>query len=76
MSTINEQMLKAIKEEMDLVISSGQEKVIVDYDKAQRVAQMVANLSTEEQDAQNLTSQYIAGIKQICQWPGVIKNGL
>ena len=37
MSTINEQMLKAIKEEMDLVISSGQEKVIVDYDKAQRV---------------------------------------
>lgn len=67
MSTINEQMLKAIKEEMDLVISSGQEKVIVDYDKALRVAQMVANLSTEEQDAQNLTSQYIAGIKQICQ---------
>lgn len=67
MSTISEQMLKAIKEEMDLVISSEQEKVIVDYDKALRVAQMVANLSTEEQDAQNLTSQYIAGIKQICQ---------
>ena len=33
MSTINEQMLKAIKEEMDLVISSEQEKVIVDYER-------------------------------------------
>lgn len=64
---IQEEMLKEIIKEIDDTINLGNEKVLVNNDKAKQVAEMLTSLSTNStRDADELTAQYIARIKTIC----------
>ena len=63
---IQDEMYKAIEQEIDKTIAEGREKVIVKYDRAKEVAKMLTELSTDKKDADTLTNQYIARIRNIC----------
>lgn len=63
---IQDEMYKAIEQEIDKTIAEGREKVIVKYERAKEVAKMLTELSTDKRDADTLTSQYIARIRNIC----------
>ena len=63
---IQDEMFKQIKEEIDLVVKEGREKVLVDVDKAKLVAKMLTQLSVEKNEAESLVNQYMANIKNIC----------
>lgn len=63
---IQDEMYKLIELEVDQTVKAGKAKVVVDYDKAKLVAKMLTNLSTDTNDADSLTNQYIAQIKIIC----------
>lgn len=63
---IQDEMYKLIEQEIVQTVEAGREKVIVDYEKAKIVAQMLTDLSTNVSDADSLTNQYIAQIKIIC----------
>lgn len=63
---IQDEMYKAIEKEITQTVESGTEKVYVNYEKAKEVAKMLTELSTNVGDAETLTSQYIANIKNIC----------
>lgn len=63
---IEEKMYAAIEKEIDVTIQNDKQKIYVDYDKAKAVAEMLTHLSTDSADAESLTNQYIAQIKQIC----------
>lgn len=63
---IQDEMYKAIEKEIDQTIESGNEKITVDFEKAKEVAKMLTDLSTNTADADALTNQYIANIKNIC----------
>ncbi len=63
---IQDEMYKAIEQEIDETIESGNEKITVDFNKAKEVAKMLTDLSTDSGDADALTNQYIANIKNIC----------
>lgn len=63
---IQDEMYKLIEQEIVQTVETGREKVIVDYEKAKIVAQMLTDLSTNVSDADSLTNQYIAQIKIIC----------
>lgn len=63
---IQDEMYKAIEKEINQTVESGTEKVSVNFEKAKEVAKMLTNLSTSAGDADALTNQYIANIKNIC----------
>ena len=63
---IQDEMYIAIEQEIDKTIAEGREKVIVKYDRAKEVAKMLTELSTDKRDADTLTNQYIARIRNIC----------
>jgi hypothetical protein len=63
---IQDEMYKAIEQEIDKTIAEGREKVIVKYERAKEVAKMLTELSTDKKDADTLTNQYIARIRNIC----------
>ena len=63
---IQDEMYKAIEQEIEKTIAEGREKVIVKYDRAKEVARMLTELSTDKRDADTLTNQYIARIRNIC----------
>lgn len=63
---IQDEMYKLIEQEIVQTVEDGKEKVVVDYEKAKNVAQMLTDLSTNTSDADSLTNQYIAQIKIIC----------
>ena len=63
---IKDEMLRQIVSEIDQTVDGGNQKVIVDYDKAKLVAKMLTDLCMSQVPAENLTNQYIAGIKNIC----------
>lgn len=63
---IQDKMYEQIEQEIDKTVEAGKEKVIVDYNKAKLVAKMLTELSTGPSDAETLTNQYIANIKNIC----------
>lgn len=63
---IQDEMYKAIEKEIDQTVESGTEKVSVNFEKAKEVAKMLTDLSTSAGDAEALTNQYIANIKNIC----------
>lgn len=65
--SIQEEMYKAIETEIDKTVAAGKEKVIVNNDKAKRVARMLTELSVDKADADSLVNQYIANIKNICK---------
>ena len=59
-------MYKLINKEIDQTVETGKEIRSVDITKAKEVAQMLTSLSTDTGDADTLTNQYIANIKNIC----------
>ena len=65
--SIQEEMYKAIETEIDKTVAAGKEKVIVNNDKAKRVARMLTELSLSSADADSLVNQYISNIKNICK---------
>lgn len=63
---IQDEMFKLIEKEINQTIEKGKEVRTVDIDKAKEVAKMLTSLSTDLADADTLTNQYIANIKNIC----------
>lgn len=63
---IQDEMYKLIEREIDATISEGKEVRTVNTLKAKEVAKMLSGLSTDPGEADNLVSQYIANIKNIC----------
>lgn len=63
---IQDVMYKAIIDEIDRTVEVGAEKVIVNLDKAKSVAKVLTELSIGNGSADDLTNQYIAMIKNIC----------
>lgn len=63
---IQDEMYKAIEKEINQTVELGNEKIIVNFEKAKEVAKMLTELSTNVGDADTLTNQYIANIKNIC----------
>ena len=65
--SIQEEMYKAIETEIDKTVAAGKEKVIVNNDKAKKVARMLTELSVSKADADSLVNLYISNIKNICK---------
>ena len=65
--SIQTEMFKAIETEIDKTVAAGKEKVIVDNDKAKKVARMLTELSGSKSDPDTLVNQYISNIKNICK---------
>ena len=65
--SVQTEMFKAIETEIDKTVAAGKEKVIVDNDKAKKVARMLTELSVSKSDADTLVNQYISNIKNICK---------
>lgn len=63
---IQDEMYRLIEQEIQQTVEAGKERVIVNYDKAKEVARMLTSFSTETSDADSLTNQYIANVKNIC----------
>ena len=63
---IQDEMYKAIEKEINQTVESGSEKVVVNLEKAKEVAKMLTDLSTSAGDADALTNEYIANIKNNC----------
>lgn len=63
---IQDEMFKLIEDEIDVTVETGKEKVLVNKDKAKKVAKLLTSLSTDKAEANNLVNQYIAQIKIIC----------
>ena len=63
---IQDEMYKMIAQEIDLVVKEEREKVLVDINKAKKVAKMLTELSMEKTEADSLVNQYMANIKNIC----------
>lgn len=64
---IQDEMYKAIEQEIEKTIAEGKEKVEVKKEKAKEVARMLTELSIDPKDADYLTNQYISRIKNICK---------
>ena len=63
---IQDEMYKMIEQEIDLFVKEEREKVLVDIDKAKKVAKMLTELSVDKSEADSLVNQYMANIKNIC----------
>lgn len=63
---IQDEMYKLIEKEINQTMEAGKEIRTVNIEKAKEVAKMLTNLSTDVSDADTLTNQYIANIKNIC----------
>ena len=64
---IQDEMYKAIVKEIETTIDVKKRKIAIDVDKAKEVAEMLTELSIGSGDAESLTNQYIANIKNICK---------
>ena len=65
--SIQEEMFKSIEAEIDRTVKEGKEKVIVNNDRAKKVARMLTELSVSKADADSLVNEYISKIKNICK---------
>lgn len=63
---IQDEMYKLIEKEITETLDKKKEVKVVNIDKAKEVARMLTGLSTDSNNAENLVSQYIANIKNIC----------
>lgn len=63
---IQDEMYKLIEKEITETLEKKKEVKVVNIDKAKEVARMLTGLSTDSNNAENLVSQYIANIKNIC----------
>ncbi len=64
---IQDEMYKQIEQEIDSLIVADKFNLVGKEEKAKRVAEMLAGLSVDPRDAENLVNQYIAQIKNICR---------
>lgn len=64
---IQDEMYKMIEKEINQTVAEDRQNIIVDYEKAKVVAKMLAELSTEREDADSLVNQYMAQIRNICR---------
>lgn len=64
---IQDEMYKQIEQEIDSLIVADKFNLVGKEEKAKRVAEMLAGLSVDPRDADNLVNQYIAQIKIICR---------
>ena len=63
---IQDEMYRLIELEINQTLAADKQVRYVNYDKAREVARMLTSLSTDVSDADSLTNQYIANIKNIC----------
>ena len=63
---IQDEMYKMIEQEINHVVKNGEEKVLVNNDKAKKVAKVLTELSVSRGVAETLVNQYIVNIKNIC----------
>ena len=63
---IQDEMYRQIEQEIDQTVNEEKQVRYVNYNKAKEVARMLTSLSTETSDADSLTNQYIANIRNIC----------
>ena len=63
---IQEETFKDIVTEIDATVAADKQKIYVNVSKAKEVAKMLTDLSVDPSDAETLTNQYIARIKNIC----------
>ena len=63
---IQDEMFKAIEKEIDQTLAAGGEKKFVNLEKTKAGAKKLTDLSTHSGDADSLTNQYIANIRNIC----------
>lgn len=63
---IQDEMYRLIEQEINQTVEANKQVRIIDYSKAKQVARMLTSLSTDTSDADSLTNQYIANIKNIC----------
>ena len=64
---IQDEMYKQIEQEIESLIDADKFNLVGKEEKAKRVAEMLAGLSVDPRDADNLVNQYIAQIKIICK---------
>lgn len=60
-------MFKLIEQEIDTLVADERYPYSMKVDKAKQVAKMLTDLSISSSDAESLTNQYIAGIRNICK---------
>lgn len=63
---IQDEMYKMIEQEINLVVKEEREKVLVDIDKAKKVAKMLTELSVDKSEPDSLVNPYMANIRNIC----------
>lgn len=63
---IQDEMYKMIEQEINEIVKTDKQIININYDRAKEVARMLTSLSTDIKDADSLTNQYIANIKNIC----------
>ena len=63
---IQNEMYKDIVREIDVELENDKAPII-DVDKTKSVAKMLTDLSIDPSDAESLTQQYIASIRNICK---------
>lgn len=63
---IQDEMYRLIEQEINQTVEANKQVRIIDYSKAKQVARVLTSLSTDTNDADSLTNQYIANIKNIC----------
>ena len=64
---IQDEMYKSIEQEIDSLINANKLNLVGKEQKAKDVAKMLTELSVGPQDANNLVSQYIVQIRNICR---------
>lgn len=62
---IQDEMYKAIEQEIDQILQT--KKVKVDLDKVKKTAKILTALSVGSDDADNLINQYIAQLRNLCK---------
>lgn len=62
---IQNEMYKDIVKEIESTLEEDDD-IVIDVDKVKQVAKLLTDLSIDPADADSLTNQYIAGIKNIC----------
>lgn len=64
---IQDEMYKKINQEIDDLIKKGKFNLVGKEEKTKQVAKMLTELSVEKNEAEQLISQYIANIKNLCK---------
>lgn len=64
---IQDEMYKMIEREINIKLKENQVGIKLNENKVKKVAKMLTSLSTDKGEAESLTNQYMANIKNICK---------